>query len=127
MLKEFKNNPYFRFTFFAIILYILWYLLYEIWLHPAGIWDEYIVNNLVVISNGILDFFGYTTFEAPPGDPIRTAGIDGTSGVWIGDPCNGFSLFALFLIFMITYPGPWKHKLWYIPMGLIAIHLINAT
>jgi exosortase family protein XrtF len=99
---------------------------YEVWLHPAGIWDRTIVDNLVVISNGMLGLFGYETFEAAAGDPIRTAGIDGTSGVWIGDPCNGFSLFALFIIFMITYPGPWKQKLWYIPMGLIAIHLINA-
>ena len=57
---------------------------------------------------------------------MRIVGIDGTLGVWIGDPCNGFSLFALFLIFMITYPGPWKQKLWYIPLGLLAIHLVNV-
>jgi len=127
MFKEFKNNPYFRFTFLAIILYVVWYIIYEAWLHPSGIWDRIIINNLVVLSNGILSIIGYDTL--PIGDPdstIRIAGIDGTSGVWIGDPCNGFSLFALFLIFMITYPGPWKQKLWYIPMGLVIIHLINA-
>lgn len=28
---------------------------------------------------------------------IRTIGIDGTNGLWIGDPCNGLSLFALFI------------------------------
>ena len=126
MLKEFKNNPYFRFTFFAILLYVLWYVLYEAWIHPSGLWDKYIINSLVDIANWMLRAFGFTTFDASPGDPIRTAGIDGTTGVWIGDPCNGFSLFALFLIFMIAYPGPWKQKLWYIPLGLVLIHLVNA-
>ena len=127
MLKEFKQNPYFRFTFLAIILYVVWYVIYEAWLHPAGIWDRTIINNLVFLSNGILQLLGYDTIPlSDASSTIRVSGIDGTSGVWIGDPCNGFSLFALFLIFMITYPGPIKHKLWYIPVGLILIHVINA-
>lgn len=126
MLKEFKNNPYFRFTFLAIILYVLWYIVYEIWLHPAGIWDRLIISNLITISNFSINFFGYTTLENTVGIPLRVVGVVGTPGVKIGDPCDGFSLFALFFIFIITYPGPWKQKLWYIPMGLLAIHLINA-
>ena len=126
MFKEFKDNPYFRFTFFAIILYVFWYVIYEAWLHPFGIWDRYIINNLVNLSNSILHTMGYTTITEVAGSTNRIIGIDGTNGVWVGDPCNGFSLFALFLIFMITYPGPWKKKLWYIPLGLLLIHLINV-
>jgi exosortase/archaeosortase family protein len=26
---------------------------------------------------------------------------------------------------MVLFPGPWKKKLWYIPIGLIVIHLTN--
>lgn len=126
MLKEFKSNPYFRFTFYAILLYVVWYIIYEVWLHPSGIWDKLIISNLVLLTNSILEFLGYITI-ADTGDPaMRIVGIDGTNGIWIGDPCNGFSLFALFFIFIITYPGPWRQKLWYIPMGLILIHLINV-
>ena len=126
MLKEFKNNPYFRFTFLAIILYVVWYIIYEAWLHPSGIWDRIIINNLVVLTNIVLENIGYIPIPDDPTLSRRIVGIDGTLGVWIGDPCNGFSLFALFLIFMITYPGPWKQKLWYIPAGLLAIHIINV-
>lgn len=126
MLKEFKNNPYFRFTFLAIILYVLWYVLYEAWLHPSGIWDRTIINNLVVLTNYMLEMLGYYPIPDNGIEGGRIVGIDGTLGVWIGDPCNGFSLFALFLIFMITYPGPWRQKLWYTPLGLIAIHFINV-
>jgi exosortase family protein XrtF len=127
MLREFKNNPYFRFTFFAILLYVFWYVIYEVWLHPTGLWDRYIINNLVYLSDGLLNILGYATLpEADPGGSIRTVAIDGTSGVWIGDPCNGFSLFALFIIFMLTYPGPWKQKWWFTLAGIVIIHFVNV-
>jgi exosortase family protein XrtF len=56
---------------------------------------------------------------------MRTLGIDGTHGLWIGDPCNGITLFALFTGFVIAYPGPVKRKIWFIPLGLFAIHIVN--
>jgi exosortase family protein XrtF len=127
MWREFKNNPYFRFTFLAIILYVIWYVIYEAWLHPSGLWDRLIINNLVYLSDGLLHILGYDTLPAAdPNSTIRIVGIDGTSGVWIGDPCNGFSLFALFVIFMITYPGPWKQKWWFTLVGIVIIHLVNV-
>jgi len=26
---------------------------------------------------------------------------------------------------MLLYPGPWKHKLWFIPVGVFIVHLTN--
>ena len=57
---------------------------------------------------------------------IRTIGVQGGHLLWIGDPCNGVGLFAVYLIFLLAYPGPWKHKLWFAALGLLSIHLINA-
>ncbi|MBK7286944.1 MAG: hypothetical protein IPI95_07450 [Flavobacteriales bacterium] len=49
----------------------------------------------------------------------------GTS--WIGDPCNGVGLFAVFLIFLIAYGRPcWRHKVWFGILGILSIHLVNA-
>ena len=39
--------------------------------------------------------------------------------------CSGLKQFYQWIILMILFPGPWKQKLWYIPMGLVVIHLIN--
>jgi exosortase/archaeosortase family protein len=41
--------------------------------------------------------------------------------------CLGTSLFATFLIFMLSYPGKLKTKMWFIPMGLLIIFLLNAA
>ncbi|MCC6684896.1 MAG: exosortase family protein XrtF [Bacteroidia bacterium] len=46
--------------------------------------------------------------------------------VGVGRPCNGLELFALFAGFVLAFPGNWKHKLWYIPAGVLVIHILNV-
>lgn len=108
----------------AALLFIIWLVVYKLWLHPQGALDGAIINNLIISSSKLLELFGYTIFQQNA-DVIRTLGIDGSHGVWVGDPCNGIDLFALFAGFVLAYPGPWKTKLWFIPLGLAAIHLLN--
>lgn len=116
-----------RFIVLAVILYLLWYLLYELWLNPWGEFDRFVIDNLILLAGFLLRALGYELIPTPPEDvSIRTIGIDGTPGLWIGDPCNGLTLFALFAIFVIAYPGPLRRKAWFIPLGLISIHLINV-
>jgi exosortase/archaeosortase family protein len=46
-------------------------------------------------------------------------------GIIISEGCTGLKQFIqVFLLFLI-YPGPWKHKLWFIPAGMILMHLTN--
>jgi exosortase family protein XrtF len=126
MLNYLKKNPVYFFLLKALLLYLFWYLFYELWLHPLGIFDSLIIDNLIKSGEFIITNLGYTLIPEPdPKWAIRTLGIDGTHGIWIGDPCNGISLFALFTGFVIAYPGPLKTKLWFIPLGLVAIHLVN--
>ena len=51
----------------------------------------------------------------------------------IGDPCNGLNLFGLFAVVLIAFPTSFKrkyrinlHKLWYIPLGILLIHIVNV-
>lgn len=39
--------------------------------------------------------------------------------------CSGLKQFYQWIILMLLYPGPWKHKSWFIPMGLAIIHFVN--
>jgi exosortase/archaeosortase family protein len=45
--------------------------------------------------------------------------------VAVNESCSGLKIFLQFTVLMILFPGPWKHKLWYIPAGLIILHLTN--
>jgi exosortase family protein XrtF len=126
-MRQFFSNPFYAFLSKAFGLYFFWYLTYELWLHPKAVFDNLVIENLVFWSESLLRTFGYALI--PPGsagDQIRVVGIDGTHGLWIGDPCNGISLFALFTGFVIAFPGPVKAKLWYIPAGIVFLHFINV-
>ena len=57
------------------------------------------VNNTLYFSNG-----GYIDVE---------------------NSCSGLKQMYEWLALMLLFPGPWKHKIWYIPVGMITIHLEN--
>jgi len=128
MIRAIKENPFLRFLVLAALTYAVWAWLYHGYINPYANLDIYIIENLIDLSGGAMEQMGYTLIpEAPPDQEERTVGIDGTVGLWIGDPCNGVNLFALFIIFMIWYPGPIKDKLWFIPFGLLTMHLLNVV
>jgi len=115
------------FSFIGIFLglYLLWKILYHYILEPWGKLDTLVINDSSLWSLFFLKHLGFETFVGP-NPTMRTIGIDGTLGLWIGDPCNGLNLFAFFTAFIIAYPGSWKHKLWFIPAGITAIHFMNV-
>ncbi|MCD6178426.1 MAG: archaeosortase/exosortase family protein [Bacteroidales bacterium] len=45
--------------------------------------------------------------------------------IGINHGCSGLKQILQISLLLLIFPGPWKHKLWYIPMGMIIIHLTN--
>ena len=60
-LREFvRSQPdVFRFLVFGFGGYIVWHLSYEAYLKPATLLDEYITQNLIVVTEWLMDFLGY--------------------------------------------------------------------
>lgn len=124
-----KHSKYAMLAFLirAGIFYFIWSVVYQSWILPHTSIDRYVINNLIDISSVFLKGMGYQLIPNPAIDePIRTIGIDGTHGLWVGDPCNGLTLFAVFSAFLLAFPGQIKYKFWFIPLGLILIHLSNS-
>jgi exosortase family protein XrtF len=121
----FLKLPLVRFLLLFFVLYTCWYLAYEVWINPNGKLDSLVINSSVFCTDHLLKLLGFVTFTTNS-ETIRTIGIDGTHGLWIGDPCNGITLFALFTAFILAFPGPAKHKIWFIPAGIIAIFWVNV-
>jgi len=46
MFQFAKKNPAAFFLLKALLLYIFWYLFYELWLHPIGYLDAFVIDNL---------------------------------------------------------------------------------
>lgn len=117
--------PFTAFLLKAFSLYIAWYVIYEMWLHPAQTADLWVIDNLITVSSAILRLIGYKLIDYPYNPALRTMGIDGSHGMWIGDPCNGLTLFALFAGFVIAYPGSLIKKIIFISAGIFTIHVFN--
>lgn len=127
MSKISWRNPFARFLVVGIVLFSLLYFTYELYIKPDGTADEYVITNLVDLTGWGLEVLGYELIPYETEKFANFVGIEGSVGLVVGAPCDGFILFILFLVFVIAYPGPVRHKLWFIPAGMIVIHLINVV
>jgi exosortase/archaeosortase family protein len=44
----------------------------------------------------------------------------------IGEGCSGVKQITQVLVLFLLYPGPWKHKAWFIPASMLIIHFTNV-
>ena len=52
---------------------------------------------------------------------------DTYSFISVAPECTSLKQWLHWLFLMLIFPGPWKHKLWYIPLGLVIIEFINVV
>lgn len=118
-------NSFHKFLLKAVVLYSFCYFFYELILKTYTRFDQYFIRLIIDTCERILSFLNYKTFSSKEINDFQVFGIDGSNGVWIGGPCNGITLMFLFAIFIIAYPGNFKHKLWYLPIGIILVYSLN--
>lgn len=118
----------FRFVLWGTVFYLSWYFLYELYLKPSTAFDEWLIDSLVRSSEAIFGMFGVVLTDYTGLDLIYKShiGLSGSLGVTVGAPCDGAPLLALFLSFVGAFPGPWRHKWWFMLAGVLTIHLFNA-
>lgn len=55
----------------------------------------------------------------------RTFYFENNGFIAINQSCSGLKPILQFILLMLLFPGPWKHKSWFIPMGVVIVHLTN--
>ena len=120
-----KQNAFLKFVLTSSTLYLVLYLIYQFVVKRYTYYDQKFIGSIITVTETLLNLFGFKTFTVLQDHDVQVVGIDGSSGVWVGSNCNAISLFILFVSFVIAYPGKIKHKLWYIPLGIILVHFLN--
>ena len=118
------NRPLIRFLLVAAAMYLVWVVGYEYWLGPNGKLDMLLCNQLTGTSVAVLRMFGFVA--AVDSTKASMVLMDGQPSVITFAPCDGMVLYALFTGFVLAFPGPWKHKAWYIPCGIFLIWVLNV-
>lgn len=124
-LQAFNKQPY-RFLVIAGLSYLILYLVYQFLVRKYTYYDQKFIGLIIENSDYVLKSMGYNTFKVLQDRDMQVLGIDGASGVWIGSNCNAITLFFLFAVFVSAYPGKQRHKIWFVPAGILAIHFINV-
>jgi len=123
MIKEFK--PALRFLGVFVGFYLVMNLLYGWWItthneaDPATVW-------VTQQSSGLLNLFGEDTHTKPKVTAPTISILKGSrSVVNVYEGCNGINVAIVFLAFIIAFGGDKKKMMWFIPLGLVIIHVAN--
>lgn len=119
------SSPFVRFVSKAGLIYLILYFIYQFVVKRYTLYDQGFIGWIIESSDFVLKALGYTTFKVLQDRDMQVIGIDGSNGVWVGSNCNAITLFSLFAVFIVAYPGNQKAKWWFIPAGIVAIHLLN--
>lgn len=114
-----------KFLLAAFALYFVWFIVYDYYIQPDGRVNNWLNLNLARSGTFLLNIFGYDADTIIEGNQLLIT-INSIDLLGVGDSCNGLELYVLFSGFIICFPGPVTHKLWYIPAGIIAIDILNS-
>ncbi len=133
ILQNKKLRPLIDVAIFSVLL-LSFHFFYRYWAahwHFAPfyqlVWDiqdylaELLYNNTVW---ALKHFTSYDfTFLHDKREIWYTAG---RGYVGVHHACSGFKQFLQWTVLMLFFPGPWKQKLWFIPLGIVITHFVNV-
>jgi len=86
---------------------MVWVFLQRL-LYAHSVWVLEHVLNYELIADGFLISF------------------PGHGSILVDETCSAAKWLLHFLVLMLLFPGPWKHKAWFIPAGLLVVHGISV-
>jgi len=116
----------FKFGINALLLGIFWIVFYKVFKN-----FEIVKNFYEIASEGFTNFLTHSCkiFLNILGYDVEILGktirITGSSGVYLDKGCLARNLMGLYAGFIIAYPGKITKKLWFVPLGLVIINILN--
>lgn len=107
--------------------------LYYFWFSPNAwtipligpYYGHFVHYTLVTLGNATIFLLGLLGHHAEIID-LREIVMDDTMiHIFIRNFCLGIDTMFLLTALIISYPGKWLDRLWFIPLGVLGIHIIN--
>lgn len=128
--RKFYNGPY-GFAIDIGLFVIITYAFHSLWWDFANFIKSFTAVNMTAdwlakqvyisslwINRNVLGM--HITTEDP-----NTMWFSNGGFVTIVESCSGLKQFYQIFVLFVLFPGPWKHKLWFIPMSLLIMHFVN--
>ena len=82
---------------------------------------EFLTNNLLITNSWIMEHL-FSIRCVIEGDVLE---LPNGFKIEMQFGCSGFQQFFLVISLFLIYPGSWKAKIWYIPVSILVIHVLN--
>lgn len=136
----FKKYHLYAFKDVAIFMIILifFHFLWRMFNHELLLIDfirssaNWLAHQVYLQSSWFLDVTGVnvTAFDELTISEVARKNVficpENSGFVYVNSSCSGLKQFYQWFFLMLLYPGPWKQKLWFFPMGLLIIHIVNV-
>jgi exosortase/archaeosortase family protein len=127
-----KDSRYLKMReiFLFILLTILIHFAWRFWMHKLNYFPvlgwmnaavSFTIEQLFYQTGWILQHI----FQIPCLLARPVIWFANTWGVSVNEGCSGFKQMAQFILLMIFFPGSWKRKAWFIPLGIIILYITN--
>jgi len=116
-----------------VLLTLLIHFGFRWWAYEA----DYQIFGVTLITLDFLEAMGSVVFRQARWMVMELSGIDARvvgqimympdgGGVAVDGSCSGLKQMLQFVLLLLPLPGPYRTKLWFIPLGLLMIHLMNV-
>lgn len=126
LYRQFR--PIINFLLIFMLAFFVFSAIYDLYLHRYEDKTDSMSSFVGKQAAGLLNILGFDAFARDVDAEKSThVGIDGFARVKVIEGCNGLSVMILFLAFLLGFPGKRRNKAWFIPVGLLLIHLFNVS
>ncbi|HEY8935030.1 MAG TPA: exosortase family protein XrtF [Cyclobacteriaceae bacterium] len=124
MLKEFKPSILFLSKFLGV--YLAGNIVYGLWITSFDQRADSMTSVVTLQTSSVLNAFGEDT-KAIDSDYGPTVWLKRGNKIILNvfEGCNGINVMIVFVAFIVAFGGKTKAILWFVPLGLITIHLFN--
>jgi exosortase/archaeosortase family protein len=129
-IKKYKLYVLKDVVIFMIITLTIHYT-YRFWANSAHYWPVSTQMNVAhdkmatIVFNQSVWIIDHVLHIPVSTNENRTILFQNRGFIAINESCSGLKPILQFVLLMLIFPGPWKHKAWFIPMGIVIVHLTN--
>ncbi|HET9504845.1 MAG TPA: hypothetical protein VFO93_14980 [Hymenobacter sp.] len=117
-------RPFWRFGLISGAFLLCWMIGATFGLGGDSPLDNALCHQLAVGSTWALRLLGWQASVSATTPNLLL--LQGQPAVIVGGPCDGLVLYTLLVGFVLAYPGPARRRLWFIPMGIVVLWLLNV-
>lgn len=124
LIREFKPALIFLGKFLAI--YFTGNILYGLYIESCGDYADAVTRAVTAQTSWMLSAAGHeNTYREVEGMPKVALMDEGDAVLYVFEGCNGVNVMIVFVAFLFAFGGRLKTLLFFLPAGLLIVHLFN--